>query len=57
MVYARIQSHENPGMSAAAGVLNVPLPRIFANVAAAKNGEHVQNQKWKLDFAVEQQSD
>ncbi|KAL0639433.1 hypothetical protein Q9L58_001461 [Maublancomyces gigas] len=54
LLTARIQSYENPGMSAGAGVLHVPLPRIFSNVAAAKNGDHAGNQRWQLDFAVEE---
>lgn len=43
-----IQSVEFPELSAGTGVLHIPLPKIFMNVAATSAGEG--DQMWKLDF-------
>lgn len=47
---AQIQSVEYPNLSAGTGFLNVPLPRIFMNVAAGALGE--ENEKWKIDYIL-----
>lgn len=41
---------EYPDLSLGTGVLHIPLPKIFANVAAAPKDQG--NQMWKLDFIL-----
>lgn len=49
-VIARIQSCQYPDMSAGVGFMPVPLPRLYMNVSAVKNGDLGDDQKWILDF-------
>lgn len=43
-----------PVLSAAAGVLNIPLPKIFSNVAAVTQTQILEDRKWKFDYAIQE---
>lgn len=49
LVNARIQSWENPGMSAAVGGLGTVLPKLYRNVSAVKNDAEGVNNRWNID--------
>lgn len=53
LVNARIQSYAIPEMSAGVGIMNAPLPMMYMNVAAVKNGMLGDDQRWRLDFVLQ----
>lgn len=37
-------------MSAGVGILDIPLPKLYRNVAAVPNGKVMEDEKWTLDY-------
>lgn len=47
---AHIQSVEYPDMSAGVGILDIPLPTMYRNVAAVPNKSIKDDERWTLDY-------
>lgn len=54
LLYTRIQSVQDTQLSAAAGIFNIALPRLYLNVAGVTKDQLMEDRKWKFDYLIDE---